>query len=325
VQETFGSLQRFKIKCRGYKLSCKFNSNIGLFFFYVQDYEKNYYNVGASTSLLCSEKISTNLVSELKSSFEKEFSSTQELFYNYYTQKFLDPSALKQEATKEKLAKNLLNLLKKDDSLQSLGYGFYLASELGAAASSVIERIEDAIAQADEVDGKLLQFEGGLSVTSLIINGALKVSKANNKLLPITPEQSKKFASYFISRKSVTQAKGASLLLESLKTIMAEKSISPIAIRLADNGQLTPEDPVLKIRVSDLFGEALKEKPASVKVTLTSRNDNKKVVEGESLYPTSADSTIYKLDLKQKQLAKGSYKVDVTAGQMHKQFLEKFA
>lgn len=43
---------------------------------------------------------------------------------------------------------------------------FHIASKLGAAGSFAFERIEDAIVQADEVDGKFLQFEGGLSVTS---------------------------------------------------------------------------------------------------------------------------------------------------------------
>ena len=30
---------------------------------------------------------------------------------------------------------------------------------------SIFERIEDAVVQADEVDGRMLQFEGGLSIT----------------------------------------------------------------------------------------------------------------------------------------------------------------
>lgn len=48
----------------------------------------------------------------------------------------------------------------------SLGYTFHIAAELGSAGSFVAKRIEDVIVQADEVDGKYLQFEGGLSVTS---------------------------------------------------------------------------------------------------------------------------------------------------------------
>lgn len=280
----------------------------------LNDFEKNYYYIGASTTLKCTEKIPTELVSQLKGSLDKDFSSTQELFYTFYAQKSLDATAVQGDAVKDKLAKKLLALLKKDDSLSSLGYGFYVASELGAPASSVIDRVEDAIAQADEVDGKLLQFEGGLSVTSLVINGALKLTSANNKPAPVSTEQSKKFSSYFLSRRSVTQAKGASLLLESLVNIMTDKKIAPVAIRVADNGQLAPEDPVLKIKICDLLGQPLKEKPAAVKLTLTSKSDNKKVIDGENLVPSADDTSVYKLDLKSKKLSKGTYKVDIDAG-----------
>lgn len=279
----------------------------------LQDYEKNYYYVGASKSLACSEKISDNVVNQLKSSFDKDFTTTQEMFYSYYAQKTSNAAVLT-DAVKEKLGKNLLALIKKDDSLQSLGYGFNIASELGTVASSIIDRIEDAIAQADEVDGKLLQFEGGLSITSLIINGALRLTTANKKPLPLSAEQTKKFTSYFLARKTVTQPKGASLLLESLREIMKNPSISPISIRIADNGQITPESPILQVRICDLLGEPLKEKPANVKVTISSKSDNKKTVDGENLVPAAADLSLYKIDLKEKKLPKGGYKVDVAAG-----------
>lgn len=48
--------------------------------------------------------------------------------------------------------------------MSSLGYTFHIASDLGGTFG--FDRIEDAIIQADEVDGQYLQFEGGLSVTS---------------------------------------------------------------------------------------------------------------------------------------------------------------
>jgi oligosaccharyltransferase complex subunit delta (ribophorin II) len=40
-----------------------------------------------------------------------------------------------------------------------------------------VERVEDALVQADEVDGRMLQFEGGLSVTSVVLTGAAALTK----------------------------------------------------------------------------------------------------------------------------------------------------
>ena len=55
-----------------------------------------------------------------------------------------------------------------------MGYTFHIASELGSAGSFAVKRIEDIIVQADEVDGRYLQFEGGLSVTSTHLNFSTK-------------------------------------------------------------------------------------------------------------------------------------------------------
>jgi len=56
---------------------------------------------------------------------------------------------------------------KTDDSPQSLGYALWAASNSYKAGQKleIWDRIEDVIAQADEVDKIYLQFEGGLSVT----------------------------------------------------------------------------------------------------------------------------------------------------------------
>jgi oligosaccharyltransferase complex subunit delta (ribophorin II) len=93
------------------------------------------------------------------------------------------------DASVSKLLKSMQSALKKDDSplkyssifivldfviIQdfktkinySLGYIFHIAANLGSTGNFAFNHIEDAIIQADEVDGQFLQFEGGLSITS---------------------------------------------------------------------------------------------------------------------------------------------------------------
>ena len=147
-----------------------------------------------------------------------------------------------------------------------------------------------------------------------------RVTNKFSKPSPLTTEQAVKFTTYFLSRRSVTTSKGASSLLEALKGITAQKSLSPICIRVADNGQLQPEAPILKIKMSGLLGEALTTKPASVKVTITSKQSSQKVVEGD-LVPSGSDATLYQFDLKSKALPKGVYKVEVVAGEYKQQSL----
>lgn len=53
--------------------------------------------------------------------------------------------------------------------LSSLGYAFHVGAQLKGEVGSIFERIEDAVVQADEVDGRMLQFEGGLSITGELL------------------------------------------------------------------------------------------------------------------------------------------------------------
>lgn len=140
----------------------------------LSDVEKNYYILGSASELGCLKSVPASIRDDVKATISKnDIQSTQDLYFTYFAQKFSDGKSL-DEGTTSKIVKKLQELLKKDDSLQSLGYGFYLASELGPSASFAVDRVEDAMVQADEVDGKMLQFEGGLSITALVINGAYK-------------------------------------------------------------------------------------------------------------------------------------------------------
>ncbi len=108
---------------------------------------------------------------------------------------------LGQKVDSAAVLKALTEALKKDDSIGSLGLAFNLAAHLGKTeGAAVFDRIEDAIVQADEINGKFLQFEGGLSVSSQVISGAYALAQTLGKAPPISKLQSVKLANYFISR-----------------------------------------------------------------------------------------------------------------------------
>lgn len=180
--------------------------------------------------------------------------------------------------------------------------------------------IEGAFAQADEVDGKLLQFEGGLSITALVVNGAFKLSASLKKPPAINEEQVAKFVAYFLSRRSVQQPKGASILLEVLSTIAAEKKLAPVCIQVIGNGQLQPEAPVISIKLVDILGKPLTPAVSSVTATVTAKTDNSVLVSKGALTVRSSDKTVHVLDLSSAKPARGTYVVDISADS-HKQTL----
>ena len=79
----------------------------------------------------------------------------------------------------------------------------------------------------------MLQFEGGLSVTSSIVTGAYALAAKANKPEPgFKSDQAVKFANYFLSRKSVQTAKGGVALLEALGALADNKFHVPVAVTL---------------------------------------------------------------------------------------------
>ena len=61
-----------------------------------------------------------------------------------------------------------------------MGYAFHTALLLTGNLKPYLDRIEETVAQADELDGRFLQIEGGLSVTALAISGIYSLAdKAN--------------------------------------------------------------------------------------------------------------------------------------------------
>lgn len=214
-------------------------------------------------------------------------------------------------STKAKLVKTLQDLLKKDDTLASLGYAFNVAIELGASASFVADRVEDAMVQADEVDGKMLQFEGGLSITALVINGAFGVAKQFNKPTPISAVQAVKFANYFLSRRSVQSAKGAHVLIEALKTLNASPAIAPICIQTIGNGQLLPSSPQLNIAVVNLLGQPISPAPKSVSGKIVSKKDKSVLADKVTFASKSSDKTTYAADLSSVKPTRGVYLIDI--------------
>lgn len=132
--------------------------------------EKHFYLFAIYKKLLCAAPIAeaTQNAVLLKS----EFSSAAEMFY---TLRGLGALSTKlRDEQKATWIKSLGAIVRKDDSIASLGYAFNVAAELGTSAAVVADWLESAVAQADEIDGKQLQFEGGLSVTALVLNGIFK-------------------------------------------------------------------------------------------------------------------------------------------------------
>jgi len=218
-------------------------------------------------------------------------------------------SALGRKLETPKILKAINGALKKDDSITSLGQVFHIATLLEGDVSSVFDRVEDAIVQGDQVDGKMLQFEGGLSVTALVISGAYKLSEVVDQSPPITKEQANKFAEYFVSRRSVQTVKGVHFLLNVASILSDNKFHIPVAITLASKAIVSLDAPKFQVRVTDILGKDIE--GLDIVADSATRTIDDAVVLSQK--PLSVEAGIHELDLMSSNPGKGVYRVILSA------------
>uniref|UniRef100_A0A0A9XIM1 Dolichyl-diphosphooligosaccharide--protein glycosyltransferase subunit 2 n=1 Tax=Lygus hesperus TaxID=30085 RepID=A0A0A9XIM1_LYGHE len=194
----------------------------------------------------------------------KESSSITDLYYATAGLKALG-SAISKEVQK-KVAKTVQTILK-DDSVSNIAYALHIATHLGPEGLFAFDRIEDVLVVADEVDGKFLQFEGGLSITALVISGTFGLADVLKKDPPITPQQTVKFANYFVSRRTVQTVKGVQNLLNVLSILSQNKFQTHVSVSVVGNKAVSIDDPMISMRVCDLLG-----RPITAQIGLTLEN-----------------------------------------------------
>ena len=212
------------------------------------------------------------------------------------------------------VTKTLQAALKKDDSVTNVGYAFQIAAAIDGsdAAKAMLALVGDVIVQADEVDGKMLQFEGGLSVTSMVVSGAYKVAAKVGKAPAISKMQAVKFANYFLMRKSVQSPKGCFHLMDALNTLTSNKFHVPVAITLAgQSSAVHAASPKVQVRVSDLFGASLGKMDVSVDSAM--RQSDGAVIMDKAKMAATADGAVYEVDIMSSKPGRGFYDLTLSA------------
>ncbi|GBP44598.1 Dolichyl-diphosphooligosaccharide--protein glycosyltransferase subunit 2 [Eumeta japonica] len=273
--------------------------------------EQVFYLTNAATLSLCQNSLNPDVLQAATRVLDKKDVTLAELYYAVHTLKALGKGTI---YDKEDGLKNLVELLKKDETPANYGYVFLMCEHMGCE-SWTAERAESLILQADESDGKALHWEGGLPVTATILGTLFRSFKTLKKPAPFTEEQKLKFGEYLLSRRSVNTAKGATLLLEAA-TVIADDQPTPISIKFKGKKHLTSESDTIEFSVSDLIGRPLKTlKPEEVIAQSGTRlADDVVVLSKQPLTQKPGEPTTYVLNLAKIKSQYGTYKIALSAG-----------
>ncbi|KAF0311923.1 Dolichyl-diphosphooligosaccharide--protein glycosyltransferase subunit 2 [Amphibalanus amphitrite] len=211
------------------------------------------------------------------------------------------------------ISQTLQVALKKDDSVLNLGYAFHLAAELDGDLTPFLDRVEDAVVQADEVDHKYLQYEGGVGITSTVVTGAYRLAEKANKRPAITDEQAVKFANYLVNRKAIQSVKGAYHLVNGLTMFCTNKFHLPAVVSLASSAALSSAKPKLTVQVTDLLGRPLPHDITLLAESATRQEDDAVVVSKSPFTPSKSDKSQFELDMLASTPGRGFYRLVVSA------------
>lgn len=277
--------------------------------------EKNiehvYYLTNAAAITSCSNILSPNILQTPNKILEMKEPTLQDLYYAVYSLKALGKGSI---YDKEDALKNLKTLLKKDDSPLNYGYIFLLCEHMGCGAWT-LQNTPSVLAAADETDGRVLNFDGGLPVTSLLLSTIFRTHKVMKKPVPLTEEQRYKFAEYLLMRRSVTTAKGAQLLLQAA-TALSDDEPTPITITIKGKKYVSADSDQIEFSITDLIGRPLRTlKPTDVIAQSGTRlSDDVVVLSKQPLTQKSNQPAIFVLNLNKIKYQYGLYKIALSAG-----------
>ncbi|XP_041975285.1 dolichyl-diphosphooligosaccharide--protein glycosyltransferase subunit 2 isoform X2 [Aricia agestis] len=277
----------------------------------LKNIEQVFYLTNAAALSGCQNSLKPDVMGAANQVLDKADATIPELYHAVYSMKALGKGTI---YDKEDALKNLIQLLKKDDSPANYGYVFGLCEHMGCGTWTV-SHAEGALLAADESDSRALHFEGGLPATSLLLSTIIRTYKSQRKVSPLSEEQRYKFSEYLLSRRSVTTPRGAALLLEAA-LLLAEEQPSPISIVIKGKKYITAESDSIEFSVTNLIGKPIPNlKPEEVVAQSGTRlADDVVVLSKQPLTPKANEPGTFVLNLSKIKSQYGLYKISLSAG-----------
>ncbi|CAB3240148.1 unnamed protein product [Arctia plantaginis] len=277
----------------------------------VNNIEQIFQLTNAAVITGCQNSLSPDVLSASGAVLDKPDATIQDLYHAVYSLKAIGRGSV---YDKEDALKNLIQLLKKDDSPANYAYVFALCEHMGSLAWTATHA-EGVLLAADESDSKALHFEGGLPVTSHLLSTITRTYKNLKKPSPLSEEQRYKFAEYLLSRRSVNTAKGAALLIEAAFAL-ADIEPAPISIAIKGRKYITSEVDTIEFSITDLIGRPVRGlKPDEVIAQSGTRlADDVVVLSKQPLTQKANEPTTFVLNLSKIKAQYGLYKIALSAG-----------
>lgn len=210
------------------------------------------------------------------------------------------------------IEKRLNQLAKSDDSVLSQGYALMIGAQLSEPiAKYYADSVNDLVQQADEIDGRILQYEGGVATTALIVNAFFEISDKAKVPLKIDGKQLLKFGNYFSTKRHVATLRSAFYLIKVFKHLSDNKNSVPVVVSRISSASVNAKNPSVLISVTNLLGQTVGD-VSVVAESAKRKEDGAVVISKQKLTPKSSDSSIHELSFFNSKIPRGFYTVHLT-------------
>uniref|UniRef100_A0A7I4Z2T8 Dolichyl-diphosphooligosaccharide--protein glycosyltransferase subunit 2 n=1 Tax=Haemonchus contortus TaxID=6289 RepID=A0A7I4Z2T8_HAECO len=213
----------------------------------------------------------------------------------------------------------LLATTLKDDSPNNLAWVFNAAALLDKAqGAKYFDKIKNLVSQADEVDGRFLQFDGGLTTTSNAIHGIMSLAEQQGKVPAVSKDQLLLFTNYLLSRKHVSTEKAAFHLLSALGVLVNNHQLVPVVAARLGPVMIHRMKPIV-IAVCNVFGLPIT--VSGVRVDITPEGGSSAVMGNLPLTPSQASPILFSFGPDKMPDSPGFYTVNVKAESQDKRLV----
>ncbi|UJR30982.1 hypothetical protein I4U23_018493 [Adineta vaga] len=211
-----------------------------------------------------------------------------------------------------KVEKRLNALAKTDDSILSQGYALLTGAQLSQpVAKFYSDAINDLVQQADEVDGRTLQYEGGVGTTALLLNAFYEVADKAGVPVKIDPKQLVKFASYFSTKRHVATLRSAYYLTKVFKYFSDHKNAIPVVVSRVSPSAINSQNPSVLVSVSNVMGQPVGE-ISVVAESAKRKEDGAVVISKQKLISKASDFSVFELPFYDAKIPRGFYTIHLT-------------
>ncbi|CAF2113081.1 unnamed protein product [Rotaria magnacalcarata] len=269
--------------------------------------ESIYHATEASKTLVNCKLPVEDYRATLTAVLQSEDSKTAELYFAVRSSVILGITV-----DESKIEKRLNLLAKTDDSVVSQGYALLTGAQLSQTiAKSYADTINDLVQQADEIDGSILQYEGGIGATALIFNAFYEVAEKAGVPVKIDSKQLIKFATYFSSKRHVATLRSAYYLTKIFKHLSDNKNQVPVVVSRISPSAISPQNPSVLVSVTNILGQPIGEMSV-VAESAKRKEDGVVVISKQKLISKASDFSVYELPFYDTKIPRGFYTIHLT-------------